>query len=330
MEETIPQKNSGCEEARSSCAFFDFSDWSVLAFSGEDCKRFLHNFCTNDIERLKPGEGCESFVANIKGRVVGLVQVFVSENSIELLCEPNANRKLFEHFDKYLITDDVSIEDKAGTLGQLFLAGPQAEESLSSAEILKDPLEKYRHRIVSLDGISIGIRRFDLLQQPGFLCSFEKNKQDDVADRLEQAGFVPGGEDCFEYLRIDAGYPIFGIDMSDENLVQEVGRTSLAVSFSGGCYLGQETIARLDSMGHTNKMLCRLTFAESYSVKQGDRILLNEEETGQIASVSSLDGTQPTVALGYLKQKSTEPGTNVTVVVDSGKHTATVKSILDE
>jgi len=329
MQETISEENSGFTASRSSCAMFDFSDYAVLTLTGSDHKRFLHNFCTNDIQKLNPHEGCEAFVADIKGRVLGLVQVFVSENSIDLFCQRNTNRKLIDHFEKYLITDDVAIEDKTGSLGQLFFAGPEVEAMLQSAGVLGDPLANHRHRTISHDGMTIDVHRLDLLQQPGYWCCCDKNEQCHLVARLEQSGFVSASKECFEFLRIEAGYPMFDIDMSQENLVQEVGRTGLAVSLEKGCYLGQETIARLDSMGHTNKMLYRLTFDESRSLNRGDRIFSGEEEIGQITSSSSLNGTQPTVAMAYLKQQSNDSYTVASIATDDEKYTESVKSILD-
>src|SRR5207302_1332976 len=144
----------------------------------------------------------------------------------------------------------------------------------------------------------------------------------DLLSTLDEAGAQKANRAVFDALRIEAGFPIYGLDISEANLAQEVNRNAQAISFSKGCYLGQEPIARIDAMGHVNQLLRAISLREGPLPLGGSDVLTTGGEAkkiGQITSAAQSPGTNLPVALGYLKRHFDTPGLQVAVMVDGRK-----------
>ena len=289
---------------------FDLSGRTQVELTGADRAKFLHGFCTNDIQRLEPGQGCEAILTNIKGKAVGHVFVFATATALWLDTVAGQAETITTHLDRYLIREDVTFHDRSNELGELFLTGPHAAQLL----MLDEGLPPYGHVERESFGQPFVIRRADLFHQPGFLISLPLTARDAMLRSLLAVGVVSGSSDLFESLRIAAGFPLFGRDITDENLAQEVARTPQCISFTKGCYLGQEPIARLDALGHTNRELRRVRFATGSPVTPGMKLFAadSEDEAGVLTSVAPLrNEAGETLALGYLKTKFGKPDTHV-------------------
>ena len=299
-------------QARDAVLVFDVSDRTQIQLTGADRAKFLHGFCTNDIKRLQPGQGSEGFLTNIKGKVVGHVFVFATEASLWLDTVAGQGGAIISHLDRYLIREDVQFVSHSDR-GELFITGPHAAQLL----MLDEGLPPSGHVARESFGLPFDIRRVDLFGQPGFLISLPRAGVETVKLSLLAVGCVAGSSELFESLRIAAGFPLYGIDITDENLAQEVARTPQCISFTKGCYLGQEPIARLDAMGHTNRELRRLRFAPGAQPTPGTKLLAAEtdDEVGVLTSVAPLKTVVgETLALGYLKTKFGKPDTPVRAV----------------
>ena len=313
-----------------AATFFDLTGRAQIEMTGSDRARFLHNFCTNDIKRLGDGEGCEAFITSIKGRVLGHVFVFATADSLWLDSVPGADETLIAHLDRYLITEDVALHSRTAEFGELFLSGPMAVESLIKVGVDAKSLELNGHRVM---GVGVGetfaaVRRVDWLNEPGFLLLVAHDKLENARNELIAAGIVESNAEVFEALRIEAGFPLYGRDISDENLAQEVGRGKAALSFTKGCYLGQEPIARIDAMGHVNRQLCSLQLT-SGPVPEPDSVIVADDgvtEIGRVTSAAVSPATNLPVALAYLRRKFLTIGTNVLVQVSEENIAATVSS----
>ena len=289
---------------------FDLSGRTQMELTGVDRAKFLHGFCTNDIKRLEPGQGCEAILTNIKGKAVGHVFVFATATALWLDTVAGQAESIITHLDRYLIREDVTFHDRSHDWSELFLAGPHATQLL----MLDESMPHYGHVERESFGQPFVIRRADLFSQPGFLISLPLAARDAMLRSLLAVGVVSGTSDLFESLRIAAGFPLFGRDITDENLAQEVARTPQCISFTKGCYLGQEPIARLDALGHTNRELRRVRFASGSSLTPGTKLLAAEsdDEAGILTSVAPLrNEAGETLALGYLKTKFGKPDTPV-------------------
>ena len=312
-------------KAKNEAALFDLSDRTNIKITGKDRVTFLQNFCTNDIRKLNPGEGCEAFITSIKGRVLGHVFVFVEADAIWLETVPHAAGPLLEHLGKYLLAEDVELHDRSAEYGELFFSGPKSSEKLMPLIGNAASFGQHGHGMTKWNEISIVCRRIDFLNEPGFLLSIARDHLGDLW-RLLCETTKPAGADVFQALRIESGFPFYGIDISEENLAQEVGRTKQAISFTKGCYLGQEPIARIDALGHVNRELRGLKLSTGFAPPAGSAVK-SEDGTKEIGSITSsalspLDNTPR--ALAYLKPQYLTPGTSVVVQVGDNSIPATV------
>lgn len=294
-----------------SVTVFDLSDRTQIEITGVDRAKFLHGFCTNDIKSLQPGQGCEAFLTNIKGRVLGHVFVFAGSQSLWLDTVPGQEQAIIAHLDRYLIREDVQLNGRSAERGELFVTGDHAPQLLMLDEGLPPNGCLSREAF----GHPLEIRRADILNEPGFLLSMPRAAIETTRLSLQAVGCRAGSAAEFESRRIEAGFPYFGRDISEDNIAQEVARTKQCISFTKGCYLGQEPIARLDAMGHTNRELRRVIFpSEDIPLTTGASLLAadSDEEAGVITSVAPLPSATGDVAvLGYLKTKYSKPDTRV-------------------
>jgi folate-binding protein YgfZ len=297
---------------------FELCNWTQIEMTGRDRQSFLHGFCTNDIKRLTPGQGCEAFLSNIKGRIIGHIWAFVDENRLCLESEPGQAAAIISHLDKYLIAEDVQLVDRSGDRSLLLLAGEGASEALIHSGLCPSPPNQTGdHAALVVEGSDDrgSIRRSDLAALPNWTISVAASAVDGVKSRLTSAGAQFSDAATFESLRIVHGYPLFGVDLTDDNLVHESARVAQTVSFNKGCYLGQEPIARLDSLGHVNRHLCRLRIATDANVTRGASLYQEGEEVGHVTSAARDPSGAGVVAIAMVKRSAATPQAVLKVVV---------------
>ncbi len=299
---------------------FDLSTRTQIEVTGRDRVKFLHSFCTNDIKKLQPGQGCEAFVTNVNGKVLGHIFVFAERDSLWVESVANSAATLLPHLDRYLITEDVRFADRSAEFAELLLVGSQSTELLERLGLIVAALPHYGHLANGTATLPLrSIRRVDWLDSPTWLLSIPTAQRNEVQRTLTQAGTQLATEDEFHSSRIAAGFPIYGIDITEENLAQEVNRTALAISFTKGCYLGQEPIARIDAMGHVNRQLCHLEISSGPLPNPGTPILDKPAPDGkQVGTITSSawmrlgDAGKP-LALAYLRSGFAKVGSRVFV-----------------
>lgn len=300
--------------ARSGAALFDLTGWSQVELTGRDRAKFLHNFCTNDIRSLAVGTACEAFITNVQGKVLGHVFVIAGPGALTLIAVPGSAGPIIKHLSRYQISEDVTFTDLTTDRTLLLIAGPEAASVLEAAGV---PADKQLPEAVANSEVAAVIRT-GFLGVPGYFVVCKGAGAESWRTRLIAAGAMPAGTAAFEALRIEAGFPLYGIDITDANLAQEVGRTAQAICFSKGCYLGQEPIARIDALGHVNQQLRGLRLETGPLPQAGDEIRTAEDEPrkiGQITSAAFSFSTQAPVALGYLKRHYDTPDLEASVVV---------------
>lgn len=308
---------TGYLAAQNGAALFDLDDWTCLVATGKDAIKFLQNFSTNDVESLSPGEGCEAFLTNVKARIVAHLLVYrgTSNDSLRLLTSPGQAAPIMSHLDKYIITEDVTISDQTHGHGLLGLVGPAAAGILEELGATV-PAAPNAHRFASSDTKVAGepalIMTFDGFHLPAYLIAIPVEATEQFSERLASAGAVPTGLDVLNSLRIEAVYPWGGFDIHDAHLAPEADRP-WAISFTKGCYLGQEPIARIDARGHVNRVLRALRLDEETIPPPGTMIYDGEKTIGEVRStgVSGADGK--VIALALLRASHAADGTRVTV-----------------
>jgi folate-binding protein YgfZ len=311
------------DQVTAHAGLFDRSDRKRLAITGPDRAKFLHNLLTNEVKRLPVGKGCEAFVTSPQGKTLAFVTVLAGEDVILVRTDPGGADLLLPHLQKYGVFDDVSIDDESESTFEFHLAGPAAGEFLRRSgwqlpaevelahvqtEFAGQPLRLIRESPAILAGVTlIG----DLvLGRPlkEFLLSAGR-----------ELGLVEAGPEVFEILRIEAGTPVFGKDLTDKNLPQEIGRDARAISFVKGCYLGQETVARLDALGHVNQILRGLVFESgSPCPEPGAALEDGGKRVGTVTSAAFSPLRDAPIALAIVRTSHIAAGTLVQVRLGEG------------
>ncbi len=286
----------------------DFHDRTQIELTGADRAIFLHNFTTNEIQSLKPGQGCEAFVLDVRGHTIGHVVVFCTPDSLVLDTVPGQAEKLTQHLDRYLIREQVEIYDRSDDWSELLLAGGEAEQLLHQL-VESVPVDPLDHRPARLAGQPIWLRRVEIAGPNSFLIAGAADAIDAAEIALAAEGATMCGSAAFEAVRIEAGYPWFGLDITDKNLPQEVDRNDKAISFSKGCYLGQETVARIDALGHVNKLLRCVRFTATGVPPPGTQLRNGAIVAGELTSSTFSPMLEAPLALGYIRRGHEAIGT---------------------
>ena len=302
-----------------SAGIIDLSFRSRLCVTGTDRARFLHGQVTNDVKRLNAGDGCYAALVSAKGRMQSDLNVFCLADELLLDFEPGLATTVAQRLEKYIVADDVQVVDVAPHYGLLTVQGPAAEQIVRTTGLFKSPPAKPLQSVTSADSElgELYLMNNPRLATAGFDCFIPVQALHTVAARLVDASTGIGGRLCgwraFEVCRIEAGIPRFGVDMDEHTLLPECGIESRAVSFSKGCYIGQEVINRVHTIGHVNRQLRRLQARDEASTPpaRGDKLFHAGKEVGTITSATQSPALQRTVALGYVHRDATAPGTNL-------------------
>ena len=289
----------------------DFGDRSQIEMTGEDRAKFLHNLCTNNIKDLPVGHGCEAFLLNAQGKILGHVLVFCGPDSLVLETVPGQGERLTQHLDRYLIREKVELHDRSREWSELLLSGVDVENWLLKQGADVPPPERLVHCATTLFDVRAWLRRVDFAGPQVFLIAGERASVEKLAAGLSAGGVPECGAAAVEALRIEAGFPHFGADITDKNLPQEVARDKAAISFTKGCYIGQETVARIDALGHVNRLLCGVRFDGGDLPAIGAELTANEQAIGHVTSATFSPKLNSPLALAYVRRGHHEPGTKL-------------------
>lgn len=305
------------QAVRSHVGLIDFCQRSLLRFQGPDRVSFLQGMVSNDVKLLGHGQGLYAAVLDVNGKILADVRIFCAEDAFLVdLWEP-LKKKILEHLNRYLVADEVEILDLTGKCGILSLQGPKSRPLLERfLGTSATPSARYGYTSVKIDMTEIGVVCATHTGEEGFDLMIPMDVLPDAASRLEEAGrnfslrWV--GRHALEILRVEAGIPLYGVDMDEENLLLETGLDH-AVSFHKGCYLGQEVIERIRSRGHVNRKLVGMIFDGKDLAERDARICSGEKEVGRITSAVFSPALERPLALGYVARNCWEPGTRLTV-----------------
>ena len=302
---------TGYQALRQSAAWLDLSGRGRLRITGEDRARLLNAMTTNQVQALRPGQGCYAFFLNAQGRILGDANLFCFEDYILLDTEPETRRKLFEHLDRYIIADDVTIEDITATTAAIAVEGPQAEAVLAS---LGAEIPAPESPLVPCSWMSWGTRTVARVSSTGSngFCIFTSDE--DRPSVLAQLSGVPQAMPSdARTVRIEHGRPRYGEEITERYLVQETGQLQ-AVNFNKGCYLGQEIVERVRSRAQIHRLLERLEIDASEPPAAGTRLTSGEADAAEIASAAYSPGLGKVVALAYVRVQFSKPGTELSWV----------------
>jgi folate-binding protein YgfZ len=268
----------------------ELSGWTSIALTGKDRQTFLNNFSTNEVKRLRLGEHCEAFITNVKGKILGLGLVHSRADELVYITVPGQAEKLISHLDRYIIREDVQLRDTTSERTYILIAGGDG----AGAGLAHDRWIHWRLLATEICGLAEAAADIS-----------------NVREELRAAGAKTCGIAAFEALRVESGTPLFGVDFDEENLPQEVGRDELAISFTKGCYLGQETVARIDALGHVNQELVGVRFDGESIPPAGTELTSGGAAAGCVSSAVYSPLLSAPLTMAMVRRSFAPPGTKL-------------------
>ncbi|HUZ30172.1 MAG TPA: glycine cleavage T C-terminal barrel domain-containing protein [Solirubrobacteraceae bacterium] len=261
-----------------ACGLLDRSERGKLSLTGSGAREFLQGQVTNDIESLAAGNGCYAAFLTPKGKMLGDLRVLATEAELLLDTERSTLQALFNLIRRFSVGYDVELHKRTLECGLLSLLGPGSFELAGIPELAGR--DEHGHELVEIGGVSVRAIRTDMGLD--LLCPSADTER--LVAELERVGAAPVSESVAECLRVERGRPRYGLDLDDSVIPQEAGLNQRAVSFTKGCYVGQETVARLHYRGKPNRHLRGLKLqAEGHT---GQVISSGEREVGHLGSVA--------------------------------------------
>lgn len=295
-----------------SVTLIDRSNWGLLKITGDDRLRFLHNQSTNNIQSLKLGEGCDTVFVNSTGRNIDLVTAYTQENEVLLLVSPEQNQRLYNWMDRYIFPfDKVAIKDISNEYKIFTLMGEKSVELLSEwVDHNFLILPEFSHKTITIADIKSIITVGCNLKLKGFNLIIPAEKASYIWDKLIAKNPILIDNKDYEKLRILQGRPIPNQELTEEYNPLETGLWD-AISFNKGCYIGQETIARLNTYKGVKQKLWGIKLNRSIDPEKNNIIMVDEEKVGKITSYLETDSEN--FALGYIRTKAGDIGLKVTI-----------------
>jgi folate-binding protein YgfZ len=301
----VAEVSAGYNALRQTAAWLDVSRRGRLRITGEDRARLVNAMTTNQVQGLRPGHGCYLFFLNAQGRILADANLFCFEDHLLLDTEPETRQKIFEHLDRYIIADDVTLEDVTETTAAIAIDGPQAGSVLSAlgADVPSEP-----YSWTSWESRTIA--RINSTGGEGFCIFTPATEKASLLVRL--GGNPEATEGDARTVRIEHGRPRYGEEITERYLVQETGQLQ-AVNFSKGCYLGQEIVERIRSRAQIHRVLHRIEIDTSEVPPAGAKLKSGEADAAEIASAVYSPALGKVAAMAYVRVQFAEPGTELSL-----------------
>ncbi len=324
------------DAAAKGVALHDRSYRGLIEITGGDRAAWLHNLTTNDIKSVKPGQGRYAFALNIKGRVLFDGNVLALPESLLLDIDRRWVGPAVEHLGKYIIMEDVQLADRSADFARLALVGPKASEVFERAGSLASDGgiaqaeacgslatgEPLHHTEVRIGDAVCRVVRHDFAGPAALELIVPASNALEVWAHLlnigASVGLVPVGLDALQVLRVEAGLPWSLEDINGDVLPAETRQIERAVSFTKGCYLGQEIVERMRALGAPAKLLVGLSFDDP--VAPGATLTHDGKTVGRVTSAVRSFTLDCPVGLGYVKSEFAESGTGL-LAVDGDRET---------
>ena len=306
----------GVRSARTTAAVFALADRGVVEVRGSDRERFLQGQLTNDVAGLDPSgarSGCHALVLTPQGRIVADLHVLARADAFWLETDRAAVPALIARLEKYVIADDVQIDDHSDDWARFGIEGPRATELVAAAAGVPVALAPDAWAALPIAGADVVVASFGWSGETALQLFAPAASRDAVAGALqtsaERLGAVVADAATLEILRVEAGVPRFGAELGEQTLPAEARLVESAVSFRKGCYTGQEVVARMQSRGRVGHLLVGLALPRDAPEvpRPGTPILRDGAKSGEVTSVALSPAAGP-IALGFLRAAHAEPG----------------------
>lgn len=294
--------------AKKEVILCDRSAWGLLQITGEDRLRYLHNQSTNDFNRLQPGQGCDTVFVTSTARTLDLATTYVTEDAILILVSPQRRQQLFEWLDRFIFPfDKVELSDISSEYAVFSLIGQQSDALLAKLAINSlNGQPKNNHQLINFNGTTIRIAVGNDLALPGYTLIVPVAEAAACWSKIIEAGAIPTGDRVWSQLRILQGRPMPDLELTEDYNPLEAGLWN-AVSFEKGCYIGQETITRLNTYKGVKQQLWGIKL--SASVTPGTPLIVEENKVGILTSCTTT--SEGIFGLAYLRTKAGGVGLQV-------------------
>jgi glycine cleavage system T protein len=304
------------EAVRQAAGLIDLSHQGKIWIAGTDGQDFLNRMLTNDIKAMAPGRGCQTFLLNAKGHVVAYLVLLDLPDAFLAEAEPVAAGAMVEMLEHYVVADDVALEDVSEAWGLLSLQGPAAGAVLGDLLGGSLPaLEPFQHVEVQAAGAALRLVSQSRTGETGYDMWVPADRAAALWQAATRAGarhgLRPVGLAALNVLRVEAGQA-WAADVGGDVLAMETGLEGV-ISFSKGCYIGQEFVVRVAHRGHVNRKLSGLVLSGDRVPAPGDKVVQGEKEAGWITSAALSPALGRPIVLGYIRRECNAPGSKVAV-----------------
>jgi len=302
--------------AKESVALFD-TNWSaVVTLSGPDRVRYLNAILSNDIQTLDEGRGVLALLLNPQGHILAELEVYKQDDKLLTVSHASARERTVATLDKFIIMDDVELTDRTDEVGSLAIEGPRAAEIVKqSCGFALDGLPEMAIRDLDVYGIPCHFLRRSHFGLPGAQFIAKRERLADLWGKfLEAARAIQGepiGITTLNSLRLEDGVPWFPVDFNDMTIPHEAALEGTHISFSKGCYTGQEIVERVRSQGRVNRRRVRLKFSSAQPPVFGTRLRADDVEVGLVTSAAYSPAAATAIGMGYLRREHNTPGSRV-------------------
>lgn len=301
--------------AHESAVLIEHSSRGTVVLTGSDRRSFLHALLTNDIASLVPGKGTYAAYLTPQGRMISDMRVIETPDQMFLGVERATAMPLAERLDRLIFSEDVQVRDATPELEELGVYGPTAADCVQRAAGISVRTLNAEYDSVTA---ALTIVRDESFGVPGFALYVARSEPGGVSairEKLLGAGVLPANAETLETLRLEAGRPRFGIDMTTDTIPLEAGIEDRAISFTKGCYVGQEVIVRVMHRGHGRvaRRLVRLVLPAGSFPPPGEKIFSGDREIGEITSAAESPKARAPLAFGYVHRDHAAPETELTV-----------------
>jgi folate-binding protein YgfZ len=315
-----PEIQSQYDALSTGAGMADLSGRTLIAVTGADRVSFLHSFCTSDVKKLAEGQGCEAFVTNPQGKTIGHIYIFNLGETLQIDTAVGQAPTLIQHWERYVISEDVAFRDGTASHADLLLAGPKAAAILRQVGT-SPPTNLPGCALGSIGNLRVLIKRLDFVGPETYFIEARTQDLTAIRELLVGSGATACGPEAVEIARIERGTPLFDVDITPDNLPQEIDRNAQAISFTKGCYLGQETVARIDALGHVNRLLVGVRIDGPVPGPES-RLMLDGKEVGHVTSAAYSPKLGTALSLALIRRAQAKVGTQLTC---SGAPAAVVK-----
>ena len=297
----------------------DRSNWGLLQITGEDRLTYLHNQSTNDFKSLKIGEGCATVFVTSTARTIDLATTYVMEDAVLVIVAPNRRQYLFEWLDRFIFPfDKVEVTDISSNYALWTLIGSDSDRILSQWGVNNLPeLAQYNHQLITIDGVEVWMGVGSDLALPGYNLIFPVEKVAKIRDLITAQNIREIGDREWEQLRILQGRPAPDKELTEDYNPLEAGLWQ-TISFEKGCYIGQETIARLNTYNGVKQRLWGVKFSNfenqeitENSLSVGTPVMLEKQKVGVLTSFMIAD--QGPFGLAYVRTKAGGVGLSIKI-----------------